>query len=44
MLSAAYRSETEMPDGPRYGDLIIEPAGEMVLRRMSAAGSKTSPA
>jgi hypothetical protein len=33
-----------MPDGPRSDDFILVPAGEMVLRRMSAAGSKTSPA
>ncbi len=44
MLSAAYRSETEMPEDPGYDDLILVPAGEMALRRMSAAGPETSPA
>jgi hypothetical protein len=35
---------TEMPDGPRYGDLLLVPAGGMALRRMSAAARETLPA
>jgi hypothetical protein len=34
---------TNMPDGPGYADLLV-PAGGMMLRRMSAAEPKTSPA
>jgi hypothetical protein len=44
MLSADSGAVIEMPDGPRYADLMHVPAGGIVLRRMSAAGREISPA
>jgi hypothetical protein len=44
MLSAGSRVVTEMPDGAPYADLMLVPAGGMVLRRMRPAGPSTLPA
>jgi hypothetical protein len=33
-----------MPDGPRYDNLVLFPAGGMVLRPTSPAGLSTLPA
>jgi hypothetical protein len=44
MLSSDSGIVIEMPDGPRYADLILVLAGGAVRRRMSAAGPETSPA
>ena len=43
MLATDSGVATEMPDGPSYADLLVPARGKM-LRRMSAAGPKTSPA
>ena len=43
MLATDSGVATDMPDGPGYADLLV-PVGGMMLRRMSAAGPKTSPA
>jgi hypothetical protein len=39
-----FRSRDRMPDGPRSADLILVPAGGMVLRGVSAAGPETARA
>ena len=44
MLSADSGVVTEMPDGAPYADLMLVPAGGMVLRRMRPAGPSTLPA
>jgi hypothetical protein len=43
MLSADSGVVTEMPDGPRKDELMLVPAGGMVLRRMSAAAPEIVP-
>jgi hypothetical protein len=44
MLSADSGVVIEMPDGAPYADLMLVPAGGMVLRRMRPAGPSTLPA